>query len=185
VTRAQGSRRRPVSLDAEFEKNPPFALDIAKSAQNPYEPVSRLGNTAPDDVLDEFDVSHGQWQIVEATISRQIRNTFTVQVDPDQVLILAKEDYDGYTPEQGLAGPASLDDYTDALEANHIRYDVWDTDAHCAPHPLGVLACHEATCASPGPTGEFHAFNGSSDGWIDVSFDRSAYAGSQVEISLT
>ncbi len=41
------------------------------------------------------------------------------------------------------------------------------------------------TCTSPGPTGEFHSFNGSSNGWVDVSFDLSAYAGSQVEISLT
>jgi hypothetical protein len=43
----------------------------------------------------------------------------------------------------------------------------------------------QATCAPIGPTGEFHPFDGDSGGWIDVAFDLSPYAGSQVEVSLT
>ena len=201
-------------IQEEFIKNLPFALDIARSAQDPFEPVSHLGNTAPDFVLDEFEVSHGSSQKVQATISRQIRNpqlryrinnrgpariahtsewaggkryggdfnkyyrdvravisglkpgdeveywfrggvagsgnaesahsTFKVADDPETVLIIANEDYDGFTPEQNLFGPIYLGYYTDALDANNISYDVWDLDSQGAPHPLGVLSHYDA-----------------------------------------
>ena len=200
-------------IQEEFEKNLPFALDIAHSAQNPYEPVSHLGNTAPDFVLDEFAVSHGSSQTIQATISRQIsnpqlryrinnagsriastsewgggkryggnfnkyyrdvratidglqpgdsveywfrggvagsgnaesaRSTFQVTDSPETVLVIANENYDGYTPEQNLPGPAYLDYYTDALDANGTSYNVWDLDAQGAPHPLGVLSHYDA-----------------------------------------
>lgn len=203
-------------IQTEFEKNLPFALDIAKSARNPFEPVSHLGNKAPDFVLDEFAVSHGNSQTIQATISRQIRypwllyrvndskhirfawtrewaggeryggdfndyyrqvrgkirglqpgdtveywfagrlsgrgwrkvksdhGNFSVTDDPATVLVIANEDYDGYSPEQSFAGPQYLTYYTDALEANGVNYDVWDLDALGAPHPLGVLAHYDA-----------------------------------------
>ena len=41
------------------------------------------------------------------------------------------------------------------------------------------------TCSPTGTTGEWNAANGSSSGWQQLSFDLSAYAGSQVEISIT
>lgn len=200
-------------IQVEFEKNLPFALDIARSAQNPFEPVSHLGNTAPDFVIDEIGTSHGALQIVQATISRQIpkpklkyqvnggrvqkgpakeweggeryggdfndyyrqvrgkirglqpgdsveywfvgrlgkheavesaRATFAVTDDPAQVLVIANEDYDGYTPEQLLSEPRYLSYYTDALESNGVTYNVWDLDTLGAPHPLGVLSHYDA-----------------------------------------
>ena len=203
-------------IQAEFEKNLPFALDVAKSAKNPFEPVSHLGNKAPDFVLDEFSVSHGNAQIVQATISRQIRHpwllfrvngskriryastrewkggeryggffndyyrqvrgkinglqpgdkveywfagrltgrgwrkvkselaAFKVTNDPATVLVIANEDYDGYSPEQSFASPQYLSYYTDALEANGVDFDIWDLDAQGAPHPLGVLSHYQA-----------------------------------------
>ena len=60
-------------IQAEFVKNIPFALDVARSAQNPFEPISHIGNSAADFVLDEFALSHGNSQIVQATVSRQLR----------------------------------------------------------------------------------------------------------------
>jgi hypothetical protein len=39
-------------IEAEFQKNLPFALDVAKSAPNPAEPVSHLGNTTKPFYLD-------------------------------------------------------------------------------------------------------------------------------------
>ncbi|MFI6598072.1 M14 family zinc carboxypeptidase [Nonomuraea sp. NPDC050536] len=63
-------------VQAEFEKNLPFALDVAKSARNPVEPVSHLGNTTPDFVLDSFDVSYGTEQVVQVDAKRKLGPVF-------------------------------------------------------------------------------------------------------------
>ena len=44
-------------VQAEFEKNIPFALDAARSAARPDEPRSHLGNEAPAFQVDEFATS--------------------------------------------------------------------------------------------------------------------------------
>ncbi|MEV0593926.1 M14 family metallopeptidase [Nonomuraea cavernae] len=59
-------------VQAEFEKNLPFALDVAKSAVNPVEPVSHLGNKTPDFVIDPFEVSHGRDQVVQVNAKRRL-----------------------------------------------------------------------------------------------------------------
>ncbi|MDF2704414.1 MAG: zinc carboxypeptidase [Nonomuraea muscovyensis] len=59
-------------VQAEFEKNLPFALDVARSAVNPVEPVSHLGNRTPDFVLDPFEVSHGRNQVVQVNAKRRL-----------------------------------------------------------------------------------------------------------------
>ncbi|MEV4470980.1 M14 family zinc carboxypeptidase [Nonomuraea sp. NPDC049504] len=59
-------------VQAEFEKNLPFALDVAKSAVNPVEPVTHLGNRTPDFVLDPFEVSHGRSQVVQVNAKRKL-----------------------------------------------------------------------------------------------------------------
>ncbi|RVX44197.1 immune inhibitor A peptidase M6 [Nonomuraea polychroma] len=63
-------------VQAEFEKNLPFALDVAKSAVNPAEPVSHLGNKTPDFVLDPFEVSHGKDQVVQVNAKRKLGPVF-------------------------------------------------------------------------------------------------------------
>ncbi|MFI6711008.1 M14 family zinc carboxypeptidase [Nonomuraea sp. NPDC050478] len=63
-------------VQAEFERNLPFALDVAKSAVNPVEPVSHLGNTTPDFVLDPFDVSYGKNQTVQVNAKRKLGPVF-------------------------------------------------------------------------------------------------------------
>ena len=40
-------------------------------------------------------------------------------------------------------------------------------------------------CLPTGTTGSWNSFTGSSDGWIPVAFDLSAYAGQQVEIVVS
>lgn len=57
-------------IQAEFVKNIPFALATAKSAKDPANPVSVLGRTTPNFVVDKFDVSYGSTQQV-ATIARR------------------------------------------------------------------------------------------------------------------
>ena len=43
----------------------------------------------------------------------------------------------------------------------------------------------EDGCDPTGTTGEWHAVTGTSDGWVDASVDLSAYAGQEVEVSIT
>ncbi|MFC7593137.1 M14 family zinc carboxypeptidase [Nonomuraea antimicrobica] len=59
-------------VQAEFEKNLPFALDVAKSAVNPVERVGHLGNKTPDFVLDPFETSHGRDQVVQVNAKRKL-----------------------------------------------------------------------------------------------------------------
>jgi Zinc carboxypeptidase/Immune inhibitor A peptidase M6 len=61
-------------VQAEFEKNIPFALSVARSAQDPDDPVSAVGRTAPDFAVDSFSVSYGDPQPVAVTARRDLRN---------------------------------------------------------------------------------------------------------------
>ena len=60
-------------VQAEFEKNIPFALSIARSAKDPDDPVSAVGRTAPDFAIDPFTTSYGDPQPVAVTARRDLR----------------------------------------------------------------------------------------------------------------
>ena len=57
-------------IQAEFEKNVPFALATARSARDPDDPVSVVGRQAPDFVVDSFPVSYGDPQPVAVEARR-------------------------------------------------------------------------------------------------------------------
>ncbi|GAA4986517.1 M14 family zinc carboxypeptidase [Kineococcus glutinatus] len=59
-------------VQAEFEKNVPFALAVARSAPHPDEPVSVVGRTAEDFRVDTFSVSHGDPQTVAVVAKRSL-----------------------------------------------------------------------------------------------------------------
>ena len=61
-------------IQGEFAKNIPFALSVARSAQDPDDPVSAVGLTAPDMVSDPFEVSHSTTQQVAVTAKRAIKH---------------------------------------------------------------------------------------------------------------
>jgi hypothetical protein len=61
-------------VQAEFEKNIPFALSVAKSAKDPDDPVSSVGRTAEDFRVDTFDVSYGDPQTVAVWAKRALKN---------------------------------------------------------------------------------------------------------------
>ena len=61
-------------IQAEFEKNIPFALAVAKSTHDPDDPVSVVGRTAADFVSDPFAVSHGRSQPVAVTAKKAIKD---------------------------------------------------------------------------------------------------------------
>jgi Zinc carboxypeptidase len=213
-------------IQAEFEKSRPFALDVAKSAANPANPVSHLGNGTKPFYLSQtevdaengglsmfdftFNKSYGDPQEVRVlarrslgavTLKYQVNGgavqaksttewdggerygpgndtyyhvvggsvtgtspgdsvkvwfegggassdsfTYTAISDSgDRVLILAAEDYTGFSPVQ-TPGPHFLSFYENALAANGIGYDVYDVDAQgrTAPDPLGVLSHYDA-----------------------------------------
>ncbi|SDS38755.1 Immune inhibitor A peptidase M6 [Friedmanniella luteola] len=60
-------------VQAEFEKNLPFALAVARSAPDPDDPVSVVGRTAPDFAVDSFTTSYGDPQPVAVTARRDLR----------------------------------------------------------------------------------------------------------------
>ncbi len=60
-------------VQAEFEKNIPFALAVARSAPDPDDPVSVVGRTAPDFAVDSFATSYGDPQPVAVTARRDLR----------------------------------------------------------------------------------------------------------------
>lgn len=62
-------------IQAEFEKNVPFALAVAESAIDPDDPVSVVGRDAPDFVVDSFTVSYGDPQPVAVTAKRALKAT--------------------------------------------------------------------------------------------------------------
>ena len=59
-------------LEDAFEKNIPFALDVAMSAKDPANPVSHLGNEAADFEVSTFDTSYGTPQDVQADVKREL-----------------------------------------------------------------------------------------------------------------
>ena len=61
-------------IEAEFRKNLPFALSIARSAADPADPVTVTGRQAPEFVVDSFDVSYGDPQTVAVTARRDQHN---------------------------------------------------------------------------------------------------------------
>ena len=62
-------------IQAEFEKNIPFALSVAESASDPDDPVSVVNRTAENFRLDTFSVSYGDPQEVAVTAKRALKQT--------------------------------------------------------------------------------------------------------------
>ena len=60
------------AVEDQFQRNLPFALDLARSAKNPGRPVSHLGNVAPDFEPSAFKVSYGDPQTVEVNANRDL-----------------------------------------------------------------------------------------------------------------
>lgn len=59
-------------VQGEFLKNLPFALDIARSAADPENPVSHLGNTVEPMIVSEFSLSYGSPQTVQVKAKRSL-----------------------------------------------------------------------------------------------------------------
>jgi hypothetical protein len=74
-------------VQAEFEKNLPFAMDLARSATHPDDPTSHLGNAAPAMVPAKFVTSYGNPQTVEVNAKRSLGAVtahWTIDGGPEQ-----------------------------------------------------------------------------------------------------
>ncbi|NJP32600.1 M14 family metallopeptidase [Micromonospora thermarum] len=61
-------------IAAEVAKNLPFALAVAKSTHDPDDPVSVVGRSTADFVVDAFDTSYGRNQQVASITRRALKN---------------------------------------------------------------------------------------------------------------
>ena len=59
-------------IQAEFEKNVPFARSLAASAGDPAHPASSVGRSTPDFALDTFTDSYGATQPIAVTARRSL-----------------------------------------------------------------------------------------------------------------
>ncbi len=83
-------------VQAEFERHVQFALDLARSADDPDNPVSHLGNEAPDFQVDRFNVSFGDPQTVQVNARRDIgRITVNYRINDGRVRTARTEEWGG------------------------------------------------------------------------------------------
>jgi len=88
------------------------------------------------------------------------------------------------------AHPVGSDEWTTLPEVGGLTNS--DIPAECelgfltAEHPFLLHYLTQADpCTPTGSTGEWHRMTGNSDGWRQVGFDLSRYAGRQVEVSIS
>jgi hypothetical protein len=83
-------------VQAEFEKNIPFALSVAESADDPDDPESVVGRRAEDFRVDSFDVSHGSPQSVAVIAKRALRKIeLNYRIDGGRTRTARVSEWDG------------------------------------------------------------------------------------------
>ena len=160
-------------IQAEFEKNIPFALAVAKSAKDPDDPVSVVGIDTPNFVVDSFDVSYGDPQTVAVTAKRDLalvlmnyringgrtRRQFAREWDGGERYGFENVDY--YAEYRGLVRGASADDEVEVwfsglstdwdefgwVESDRFTYTV----ARDTGSPVLVIANEDYTGVNPTP----------------------------------
>ncbi|WP_189781867.1 M14 family metallopeptidase [Streptomyces capitiformicae] len=105
-----------------------------------------------------------------------------------QLLWNTEEGYDHAVLEAHTAG---ADDWTTLPEAGGATSTAVPTECEAGylikAHPAlkRYLTAGSGSCAPTGTSGSWNSFTGASDGWQQVEFDLSAYAGKRVEVSLS
>ncbi|HEX8101101.1 MAG TPA: M14 family zinc carboxypeptidase [Solirubrobacteraceae bacterium] len=83
-------------VQEEFRRHLPFILDLAKSADDPTEPESHLGNKARPITIDKFDKSFGDPQMIQATAQRKLGDvTLKFRINGGQVLTVPTSEWGG------------------------------------------------------------------------------------------
>ncbi|GAA0358757.1 M14 family metallopeptidase [Streptomyces blastmyceticus] len=123
-------------------------------------------------------------------LSRTVDLTGATAADkPALGLWLSHDTEQGYDNAVLEAHTVGRDDWTTLPDARGGTTDKVpaDCDSLLRLHPFlaHYLTLRGSSCAGQGTTGAWHAFTGSSDGWRQVSFDLSAFAGRKAEVVLS
>jgi hypothetical protein len=116
-------------------------------------------------------------------------STVTAAQDPELRFDLRYDLEEGYDHVIVEARTAGGDDWTTLPDLNGGTTS--DPPADCEQgfllelHPFLGHYLGGADCTDPGTTGEWNSFTGTSDDYVEAAIDLSAYAGKQVEISIT
>ena len=79
-----------------FEENLEYALDFARSAPDPDDPVSHIGNVAPNFVPTVFETSNGSPQVVEVNAKRALgRVTLNYRINGGRLQRAATREFRG------------------------------------------------------------------------------------------
>lgn len=162
-------------VQAEFEKNIPFALAVAKSAQDPDDPVapSTLDDPvgSPPFQIDPFQVSYGDPQPVAVTAQRAVRNLrMHYSINDGRAQRVKVREWDGgerygsakdhyYAEFRGTVSGAQPGDSVEVwftgvepghgpVESKHFTYDVADVGGDVL-----ILAAEDVTGISPDQEG--------------------------------
>lgn len=180
---------RPGSYTVTSDTLPAAQFPQFKSAQagqyagivNPYAPYAGTGMASATHADDD-------WK----RLTRTIDLTGVTAADKPQLKTAlnwnTEEGYDHAVLESHTVGG---DDWTTLPEASGLTSTAVPAECEAGffvnDHPFlrRYLTLDSAGCAPQGTSGAWNSFTGTSNGWKQVSFDLSAYAGKSVEVSLS
>ncbi|MFF4851395.1 M14 family zinc carboxypeptidase [Streptomyces sp. NPDC001194] len=148
---------------------------------NPYAPYSGTGMAAATHEDDE-------WKRLTRTIDL---TKVTAADKPQLKMALNWNTEEGYDHAILEAHTTGAEDWTTLPEAGGLSGNAVPTECEAGfyvnGHPFlkHYLTLDSAGCTASGTSGQWNSFTGSSDGWKQVAFDLSAYAGKTVEVSLS
>ena len=184
-------------------RDDPPAVAVRPGAQLPA--VRQLGISGiPAPVTGSFDPHTGSklmWAGLADEGYKRLTRTITVPAGGGSLSFWTsyhiEQDFDYMIVEARTAGrddwttlPDVNGNTTSDLSADQACTNGWSSTLGPEPfiHPfLTHYQTHneDGTCYRVGTSGEWNALNGFSDGWTELEFDLSAYAGGDVEISIT
>ncbi|MFJ3668591.1 M14 family zinc carboxypeptidase [Streptomyces sp. NPDC090106] len=147
---------------------------------NPYGPYEGASMAA---------VTHSDYAWNRLTRTIDLTNVTAAQAPTFRTRMLwsTEEGYDHAVLEARTAGG---EDWTTLPEQNGKTSNAVPVECEAgyfiAAHPAlkRYLTLGDGGCTASGTSGQWNSFTGASEGWQEVSFDLSAYAGRTVEISL-
>jgi hypothetical protein len=139
-----------------------------------------------------FDPHDGNWHMYSQRANaayKRLGGTFTVPTDDPTLRFWASYSIEANWDYAFVeVAPAGSDDWTTLPEVGGAT--VADTGDSCPEgwvddlHPF-LAHYQDVDCNPSGSTGEWHGLTGNSEGWQQLEFDLSAYAGQDVELHIS
>ncbi|MEU3773908.1 M14 family zinc carboxypeptidase [Streptomyces sp. NPDC032472] len=188
----RGAEGNPLDAPGSFaltsEALPPAQFPQFKSAQggsyagvvNPYAPYAGAGMAAALHADDDYKRLTRTLDLSKVTAADRPQLKMALNWNTEQ----------GYDHAVLEARTAGADDWTTLPEAGGLSSTAVPAECEAGffvnGHPFlrHYLTVGSGSCSAQGTSGTWNSFTGSSEGWKQVSFDLSAYAGRTVEVSL-